>query len=167
MHMPVMPPGRGRMVCKASLQDPAGCHQGCQGSCHPRAEELDAASPHHSSSQHCPDSAPARDKAVAANSDWDLSMEECRHLMVGLSPPKAVSGSIRGNRAEVGGTGTSSLCFDIFSAHDLKDHCSRAESDGDVLRKASANMCCSFCLKHRYQEFFVWSHCLAKQLHSC
>lgn len=61
-----MLPGRGRTICKASLaKDPAGCHQGCQGSCHPWAGETEAASPCHCPSRHHPDAAPPGDKAVA------------------------------------------------------------------------------------------------------
>lgn len=174
--MPVMPPGRGRMVCKASLwrtlQDVTEAVQGAatlrqrRGTQHP---------PCHSTSQRCPDTAPPRDKALAADSGpallgcicpWEegggTSCRETAHPSLSLAACMETE-----LLHPQGQTGTSSLCFDIFSAHDLKDHCPRAESDGDVLRNATANVHCTFCLKYRYQEFFVWSHCLAKELHSC
>lgn len=175
--MPAMPPGRGRMVCKASLRRTLqDVTEAVKGAATLRQRRWTQHPPCHSTPQHCPDSSPPRDKALAADSGQALlgsvhgRRAEAPHA--GDSPPMAVSGSMHGNRApaptELGvGTGTSSPCFDIFPVHDLKDHCPRAESDGDVLRKATANMCCSFCLKYKYQEFFVWSHCLAKELHSC
>ncbi|KAI1237609.1 Extracellular tyrosine-protein kinase PKDCC, partial [Lamprotornis superbus] len=149
---PVMPPGRGRMVCKASLrmtlQDVT---EAVKGAATLRQRRWTQHPPCHSTSQHCPDSSPARDKAVAADSGQALlgsvpgTRVDAPH--VGGQPTHGcLSGSMHGNRAPaptelgVGGTGTSSPCFDIFPAHDLKDHCPRAESDGDVLRKATANI---------------------------
>lgn len=174
---PAMPPGRGRMVCKASLRGPCRMSPRLSRELPPSGRgdghSIPLVTAPHSIALTLPHQEIRHWLQTVVRHGWDLSMGGGqRHPMQGDSPPMAVSGSMHGNRApaptELGvGTGTSSLCFDIFPAHDLKEHCPRAESDGDVLRKAAANMCCSFCLKYRYQEFFVWSHCLAKELHSC
>lgn len=66
--MPVMPPERGRMVCKASLpgtlQDVT---KAVKGAATLRQRRWTQHPPCHSTSQHCPDSSPPRDKAVAAD----------------------------------------------------------------------------------------------------
>lgn len=158
------------MVCKASLRRTLqDVTKAVKGAATLRQRRWRWHHPCHSTPQHCPDSSPPRDKAVAADSG------------------QALLGSVHGRRVEAPPVGrqpthgcvwqcawkqsscthrtrggTSSPCFGIISAHDLKDHCPRAESAGDVRRKATANVHCNFCLKYRYQEFFVWSHCLAK-----
>lgn len=168
-----------------AAKDPAGCHQGCQGTCHPQAGKMETASPLSQPLTASPHTTPPGDKGggwgqclVArgqcqavqqAGSGCICPWQGWRNCREGDCPPITVSGSMNRGRspAPTDPDWDQPPAFWHLSAHGLKHHHPRAGSDDDFLRSATVKVHCSSYFKYRDHRFFVWSHCLAKELQSC
>lgn len=183
-----MLPGRGRMVYTASLpRTLQGVTKAVKGPATHRQGRWRQRPPCHSPSQHHPDTTPPGDKGggwgrgqclVAcgqcqavqqAGSGCICPWQGWRNCREGDCPPITVSGSMNRGRspAPTDPDWDQPPAFWHLSAHGLKHHHPRAGSDHDLLRSATVKVHCSSYFKYRDHRFFVWSHCLAKQLQSC
>lgn len=88
------------MVCKASLRRTLqDVTKAVKGAATLRQRRWRWHHPCHSTPQHCPDSSPPRDKAVAADSGQALLGSVHGRRVEAPPGPMAVSGSVHGNRA--------------------------------------------------------------------